>query len=106
MKALRGRKVSTCAFPCGTRGIRLQRNRSNDPPHLLYVCLVGISVVGVEMLTSYAVVEEPPKEDSEYCKTHMILEDHLRPNCPIEEASVRWVPEPPVVVSAYILAGL
>ena len=58
------------------------------------------------MLTSYAVVEEPPKEDSEYCKTHMILEDHLRPNCPIEEASVRWVPEPPVVVSAYILAGL
>lgn len=49
------------------------------------------------MLTSYAVVEEPPKEDGEYGETYMVLEDHLRSNCPIEEASVRWVPEPPVV---------
>ena len=47
------------------------------------------------MLTSYTEVEELPKEGSEYDKTHMVLEDHLCPNCPVEEASIRWVPQPP-----------
>ena len=48
-------------------------------------------------LTSYAVVEEPPEEGSEYDETYMVLEDHLCPNCPIEETSVRRMSKPPKV---------
>ena len=42
----------------------------------------------VRALTSYAEVKEPPKERSEHDKTYVVLEDHLRPNCPVEEAGV------------------
>jgi len=48
------------------------------------------------LLILNAVGEEPPKEDSEYDETDMILKHHLRPNRPIEETSVRWVPKPGV----------
>jgi hypothetical protein len=53
------------------------------------------------MLTYYAVVEEPPKEDSEYDETRMVLQDHLRPNCPVKEARVRWMPKPPAAEYRY-----
>jgi hypothetical protein len=48
----------------------------------------------VGMLTSYAMVKELPKENNKYDETRVVLEDQLCPNGPIEEASVRWVPEP------------
>lgn len=54
------------------------------------------------MLTYYAVVEEPPKENTKYDETHMVLEDHLRSDCPIEEASVRRVSEPAKAECRYI----
>lgn len=48
-------------------------------------------------LTFYAMVKEPPKDRNEYGETYVVLKDHLCPNCPVEEASVRWVSEPSVV---------
>jgi len=48
-------------------------------------------------LTSYAVVEESPKDRSKQDKTYVVLEDHLCPNCPVEEASVRRMSKPPAV---------
>ena len=49
------------------------------------------------LLTSYAVVEKPQKERSKYDKARVVLEDHLGPDCPVEEAGVRWVSEPPEI---------
>jgi hypothetical protein len=48
------------------------------------------------ILTSYAEEKEPPEEKSEYDETQVVLEDHLRPNCPVEEAGIRRVSKPPV----------
>jgi len=48
-------------------------------------------------LTSHAIVKESPKHTSEHDETYMVLEDHLRPNCPVEEASVGRVSQPTVV---------
>ena len=45
-------------------------------------------MVGETLLTFYAIVEEPPKDRSEYYKTHVVLEDHLCPNGPVEEPSI------------------
>ena len=53
--------------------------------------------MGKGTLTSYAEVEEPPKHEDEYDETYVVLEDHLRPDCPVEEPGVRRVSEPPVV---------
>lgn len=48
-------------------------------------------------LTSYTVVEESPEDRNEHDETYVVLEDHLCPNCPVEEAGVRRVSKPPVV---------
>lgn len=56
-------------------------------------------------LTEYALVEEPPKDKSEYDETYVILEDHLCPDGPIEEPSIRRVSKPPATEYQSVLRG-
>ena len=78
-----------CALSCGTRDIRLQRNESIGPPRLFPMPSVRtLMMVGEILLTFYAMVEEPPKDRSEYYNTYAVLKDHLCPNGPVEEPSI------------------
>jgi len=49
---------------------------------------VWTPAAGEGTLTSYAEVEESPKNGGEYDETYVVLEDHLRPSCPVEEPGV------------------
>jgi hypothetical protein len=76
-------------------GVVLRYSRYSSPKKLINRFSSSVSNAfstdpggGWRILTFYAEGEEPPKEVNEYNETYVVLEDHLCPNRPVEEAGV------------------